>query len=312
MSEWLVVYKRYPGIQSFTGSLIRSFQKMKGIILAGGSGTRLHPLTLAVSKQLMPVYDKPMIYYPLSILMLAGIKEILIISTPHDLPHFEKLLGDGARIGCRFTYAVQPSPDGLAQAFIIGEEFIGNDKVALVLGDNIFYGSGLSKLLQTNNDPDGGVVFAYQVQDPERYGVVEFDDDFNVLSIEEKPEQPKSHYAVPGLYFYDNDVIEIARNIPLSPRGELEITDINRVYLERGKLKVGVLDRGTAWLDTGTFVSLMQAGQFVQVIEERQGLKIGCIEEIAYRMKFITRDQLFDIARPLVKSGYGQYLLGLV
>ncbi|HEX9958307.1 MAG TPA: glucose-1-phosphate thymidylyltransferase RfbA [Fibrella sp.] len=285
---------------------------MKGIILAGGSGTRLHPLTLAVSKQLMPVYDKPMIYYPLSILMLAGIKEILIISTPHDLPHFEKLLGDGARIGCRFTYAVQPSPDGLAQAFIIGEEFIGNDKVALVLGDNIFYGSGLSKLLQTNNDPDGGVVFAYQVQDPERYGVVEFDDDFNVLSIEEKPEQPKSHYAVPGLYFYDNDVIEIARNIPLSPRGELEITDINRVYLERGKLKVGVLDRGTAWLDTGTFVSLMQAGQFVQVIEERQGLKIGCIEEIAYRMKFITRDQLFDIARPLVKSGYGQYLLGLV
>ena len=312
MSEWLVLYKRYPGIQSFTGSLIRSFQKMKGIILAGGSGTRLHPLTLAVSKQLMPVYDKPMIYYPLSILMLAGIKEILIISTPHDLPHFEKLLGDGARIGCRFTYAVQPSPDGLAQAFIIGEEFIGNDKVALVLGDNIFYGSGLSKLLQTNNDPDGGVVFAYQVQDPERYGVVEFDDDFNVLSIEEKPEQPKSHYAVPGLYFYDNDVIEIARNIPLSPRGELEITDINRVYLERGKLKVGVLDRGTAWLDTGTFVSLMQAGQFVQVIEERQGLKIGCIEEIAYRMKFITRDQLFEIARPLVKSGYGQYLLGLV
>ena len=312
MSEWLVLYKRYPGVYSFTRSLIRSFQKMKGIILAGGSGTRLHPLTLAVSKQLMPVYDKPMIYYPLSILMLAGIKEILIISTPHDLPHFEKLLGDGARIGCRFTYAVQPSPDGLAQAFIIGEEFIGNDKVALVLGDNIFYGSGLSKLLQTNNDPDGGVVFAYQVQDPERYGVVEFDDDFNVLSIEEKPEQPKSHYAVPGLYFYDNDVIEIARNIPLSPRGELEITDINRVYLERGKLKVGVLDRGTAWLDTGTFVSLMQAGQFVQVIEERQGLKIGCIEEIAYRMKFITRDQLFDIARPLVKSGYGQYLLGLV
>ena len=312
MSEWLVLYKRYPGVYSFTRSLIRSFQKMKGIILAGGSGTRLHPLTLAVSKQLMPVYDKPMIYYPLSILMLAGIKEILIISTPHDLPHFEKLLGDGARIGCRFTYAVQPSPDGLAQAFIIGEEFIGNDKVALVLGDNIFYGSGLSKLLQTNNDPDGGVVFAYQVQDPERYGVVEFDDDFNVLSIEEKPEQPKSHYAVPGLYFYDNDVIEIARNIPLSPRGELEITDINRVYLERGKLKVGVLDRGTAWLDTGTFVSLMQAGQFVQVIEERQGLKIGCIEEIAYRMKFITRDQLFEIARPLVKSGYGQYLLGLV
>lgn len=285
---------------------------MKGIILAGGSGTRLHPLTLAVSKQLMPVYDKPMIYYPLSILMLAGIKDILIISTPHDLPHFEKLLGDGSRIGCHFTYAVQPSPDGLAQAFVIGEEFIGNDKVALVLGDNIFYGSGLSKLMQTNNDPDGGVVFAYQVHDPERYGVVEFDDDFNVLSIEEKPEQPKSHYAVPGLYFYDNDVVEIAKTIPLSPRGELEITDINRVYLERGKLKVGVLDRGTAWLDTGTFASLMQAGQFVQVIEERQGLKIGCIEEIAYRMKFISRDQLFDIARPLVKSGYGQYLLGIV
>lgn len=285
---------------------------MKGIILAGGSGTRLHPLTLAVSKQLMPVYDKPMIYYPLSTLMLAGINEILIISTPHDLPHFEKLLGDGAQIGCKFSYAVQEEPNGLAQAFVIGEEFIGNDKVALILGDNIFHGDGLSKLLQQSVNPEGGVVFAYPVSDPERYGVVEFDDGKRVLSIEEKPTQPKSNYAVPGIYFYDNSVVKIAKQIKPSPRGEYEITDVNKAYLEAGRLKVGVFSRGTAWLDTGTIASLMQAGQFVQVIEERQGLKIGCIEEVAYRMGYINAEQLKNIAEPLVKSGYGEYLLRLV
>lgn len=285
---------------------------MKGIILAGGSGTRLHPLTIAVSKQLMPVYDKPMIYYPLSTLLLAGIRDILIISTPHDIGGFQKLLGDGSQIGCNFDYAVQPSPDGLAQAFIIGEKFIGSDKVALILGDNIFFGSGLSKLLQENNNPDGGVIFAYHVSDPERYGVVEFDSNMNVLSIEEKPTQPKSNYAVPGLYFYDNNVVEIAKNIKPSPRGELEITDVNKVYLADGKLKVGVLQRGTAWLDTGTFASLMQAGQFVQVVEERQGLKVGCIEEVAFRMGFIGKEELEREARKYLKSGYGQYLLSLI
>jgi glucose-1-phosphate thymidylyltransferase len=284
---------------------------MKGIILAGGSGTRLHPLTLAVSKQLMPVYDKPMIYYPLSVLMMAGINEILIISTPHDLPHFEKLLGDGKNLGCRFEYAVQHVPNGLAQAFVIGKDFIGDDKAALILGDNIFYGAGLGKLLRENQNPDGGVVFAYHVSDPERYGVVEFDNDNKAISIEEKPLKPKSNYAVPGLYFYDNDVVEIASNLQPSARGEYEITDVNKVYLERGKLKVGILDRGTAWLDTGTFASLMQAGQFVQVIEERQGLKIGCIEEIAFRMGYINKEQLHELAKPLVKSGYGTYLMSL-
>ena len=285
---------------------------MKGIILAGGSGTRLHPLTLAVSKQLMPVYDMPMIYYPLSILMMAGIREILIISTPHDMPNFQKLLGDGKNLGCEFTYAIQEVPNGLAQAFVIGEEFIGSDKVALVLGDNIFYGTGLAELLQSNNDPDGGVVYAYHVHDPERYGVVDFDENKKVLSIEEKPANPKSNYAVPGLYFYDNDVVEIAKNLEPSARGEYEITDVNKEYLRRGKLKVGIFSRGTAWLDTGTFDSLMQAGSFVQIIEERQGLKVGCIEEIAYRMGFINAEQLREIAKPLTKSGYGQYLLNLL
>ncbi|MEO6904707.1 MAG: glucose-1-phosphate thymidylyltransferase RfbA [Bacteroidia bacterium] len=284
---------------------------MKGIILAGGSGTRLHPLTLAVSKQLMPVYDKPMIYYPLSVLMMAGISEILIISTPHDLPNFERLLGDGKNLGCKFSYSVQEQPNGLAQAFVIGEEFIGNDSVALILGDNIFYGTGLGRLLQQHQRPDGGVVFAYHVSDPERYGVVEFDKNGNAISIEEKPEKPKSNYAVPGLYFYDNKVVNIAKNIKPSARGEYEITDVNKQYLKEGKLKVGILDRGTAWLDTGTFASLTQAGQFVQVIEERQGLRIGCIEEIAYRMGYINNAQLKKIAAPLLKSGYGDYLMKL-
>ena len=285
---------------------------MKGIILAGGSGTRLHPLTLAVSKQMMPIYDKPMIYYPLSTLMWAGISEILIISTPHDLPLFQQLLGDGKKLGCRFEYAVQENPNGLAEAFIIGNEFIGDDKVALILGDNIFYGTGLAELLQANNNPDGGIIYAYHVHDPERYGVVDFDKDGNVLSIEEKPEMPKSNYAVPGIYFYDNSVVEVAANIKPSHRGELEITDVNKEYLKRGTLKVSILDRGTAWLDTGTFQSLMQAGQFVQVIEERQGLKIGAIEEAAFKMGYIDANQLKELAQPLLKSGYGTHLMSLL
>ncbi len=282
---------------------------MKGIILAGGSGTRLHPLTLAASKQLMPIYDKPMIYYPLSTLMLAGIREILIISTPYDLPAFKRLLGDGKNLGCTFSYAEQPKPEGLAQAFVIGKSFVGTDNVALILGDNIFYGSGMSQLLQSNNNPDGGVVFAYHVQDPQRYGVVTFDDKKRAVSLEEKPKYPKSNFAVPGLYFYDNEVLEIANSLRPSPRGEYEITDINKIYLERGKLSVGILNRGMAWLDTGTFRSLMQAGNFVQVIEERQGLKIGCIEETAFRMGYIDKIQLRKIGQPLIKSGYGEYLI---
>jgi glucose-1-phosphate thymidylyltransferase len=285
---------------------------MKGIILAGGSGTRLHPLTLAVSKQLMPVYDKPMIYYPLSTLMAAGIREILIISTPHDLPHFRKLLGDGSSLGCTFQYAEQPMPNGLAQAFVIGRDFVGNDTVALILGDNIFYGRGFGRMLSQHTDPRGGLVFAYHVSDPERYGVVDFDADNRVISIEEKPAKPRSNYAVPGLYFYDNSVLDIAAGLRPSARGEYEITDVNREYLRQGRLKVEIMDRGTAWLDTGTFRSLMQAAQFVQVIEERQGLRIGCIEEVAWKRGWITSEQLAALARPLLKSGYGEYLLRLV
>jgi len=284
---------------------------MKGIILAGGAGTRLHPLTLAISKQLMPIYDKPMIYYPLSVLMMAGIREILIISTPYDLPSFKKLLGDGHQLGCEFSYAEQSVPNGLAQAFVIGESFIGHDKVALILGDNIFFGNGLSQLVQSSNDPEGGIVFAYHVNDPERYGVVEFDEEMNALSIEEKPKAPRSNFAVPGLYFYDNSVVEVAKNISPSARGEYEITDVNRYYLKQSNLKVRVLSRGIAWLDTGTFQSLLQASQFVEVVQNRQGLIIGSIEEVAYRMKFITQEQLYKIAEPLLKSGYGQYLMNI-